>query len=406
MSKLNYPFEPVAQEDWVLQIQKELRDQADRITFTDDIEGLALNITQDPPFIPTISFQKKSGAMNCVHFERIQDEKESNRRMLLALMQGADSLFIRIEKEQVDWNMVFQQIELAYIHTDILIQDESQLISIKDQLSSDAFAQITLVNDIISHTAIDHCQSYFNGFELQQIGAYSMDELSTILCSYHQHLSNGNNGNVLFSVGLGNHYFVQIAKLRALHYLIQKLNRLHGLTSDNYRIHAHVGWLNKSLKDPHTNLLRQTTEGMAAYGGVADGIVIHPWDEYAKEGKDDFTLRMSININNLLSEEAHFNWVIDPMKGSRILEGLSTQLIEKTWLRIQKLSDMDESSMISSVLTEIEQTRQKRVSKWQQGEEKWIGINAYMNNEQSKAKTWGKLPSYLGKEYLIVEKNC
>jgi DNA-binding MltR family transcriptional regulator len=98
MSKLNYPFEPVAQEDWVLQIQKELRDQADRITFTDDIEGLALNITQDPPFIPTISFQKKSGAMNCVHFERIQDEKESNRRMLLALMQGADSLFIRIEK--------------------------------------------------------------------------------------------------------------------------------------------------------------------------------------------------------------------------------------------------------------------------------------------------------------------
>ena len=186
---------------------------------------------------------------------------------------------------------------------------------------------------------------------------------------------------------------------------MHKLNGIHGLEKANYRLHAHIGWMNKSLKDPYTNLLRQTTEAMSAYGGVVNALIIHPWDEYSKEGKEDFTLRMAINIYNLLSEEAHFNWVQDPMKGSRIVEGLTNQIIEKTWSRIQQLTDMDESSMISSAISQIEKTRQQRIAKWQQAEEKLIGINSFLNTDLGKVNTWGVLPSYLGKEYLIVEKN-
>ena len=131
MSNLNYPFVPVAHEEWVLQIQKELRDQTERMLFKDSIEGLELDVTEPLSRISPIDFSSFREPINNVHFERIQTEKESNRCMLLALMQGANALFIQIEKEEVNWNIVFDNIELAYIRTEIIIQQSAQLDSLK-----------------------------------------------------------------------------------------------------------------------------------------------------------------------------------------------------------------------------------------------------------------------------------
>lgn len=404
MSNLNYPFEPVAHEDWVLQIHKELRGQTEQIEFKDSIEELELNITEVPTHILTISSPSDSNEVNSVHFERIVDEKESNRRILLALMQGANALFIRIEKEQVDWKLVFDQIELAYIRTEILMQGKAQISDLTIQLTKEQLSHIVLLSDELRDQNRSTCIPYFNGFELQQIGANAQQELSLIATAYHHYLSEGNRSEVVFSVGVGSQYFVQMAKIRALHYLIQKIAALHGVAHPAYRIQAHIGWTNKSLKDPYTNLLRQTTEAMSAYAGGVQGLVIHPWDEYAQEGKEDFTLRMSLNVYNLLNDEAHFDWVHDPMKGSRIVEALTVQIVEKTWGRIQSLSEVHGKELIDTCLSDIDQIRLKREDAWLSGKEKLIGVHSFLNNDESKAKSWGTLPYYLGKEYLTVER--
>ena len=404
MSNLNYPFEPVAHEDWVLQIHKELRGQTEQIEFKDSIEELELNITEVPTNLLTISSPSESNEVNSVHFERIVDEKESNRRILLALMQGANALFIRIEKEEVDWKLVFDQIELAYIRTEILVQGEAQISELNTQLTKEQLSHIVLLSDELRDQNRSTCIPYFNGFELQQIGANAQQELSLIATAYHHYLSEGNRSEVVFSVGVGSQYFVQMAKIRALHYLIQKIAALHGVAHPAYRIQAHIGWTNKSLKDPYTNLLRQTSEAMSAYAGGVQGLVIHPWDEYAQEGKEDFTLRMSLNVYNLLNDEAHFDWVQDPMKGSRIVEALTVQIVEKTWGRIQSLSEVHGKELIDTCLSDIDQTRLKREDAWLNGKEKLIGVHTFLNNDESKAKSWGTLPNYLGKEYLTVER--
>jgi methylmalonyl-CoA mutase len=404
MSNLHYPFEPVAHEDWVLQIHKELRGQTEQIEFKDSIEELELNITEVPTHLLSISSPSESNEVNSVHFERIADEKESNRRILLALMQGANALFIRIEKEQVDWKLVFDQIELAYIRTEILVQGEAQISELTTQLTKEQLTHIVLLADELIDQNRANCIPYFNGFELQQIGANAQQELGTIATAYHHYLSEGNRSEVVFSVGVGSQYFVQMAKIRALHYLTQKIAALHGIAHPAYRIQAHIGWMNKSLKDPYTNLLRQTSEAMSAYAGGVQGLVIHPWDEYAQEGKEDFTLRMSLNVYNLLNDEAHFDWVHDPMKGSRILEALTVQIVEKTWERIQSLSEVHGKEFLDTCLSDIDQTRMKREDAWMSGKEKLIGVHSYLNNEESKAKSWGTLPNYLGKEYLTVER--
>ena len=404
MSNLNYPFEPVAHEDWVLQIHKELRGQTEQIEFKDSIEELELNITEVPTNLLTISSPSESNEVNSVHFERIVDEKESNRRILLALMQGANALFIRIEKEQVDWKLVFDQIELAYIRTEILVQGEVQISELTTQLTKEQLSHIVLLSDELTYQNRSTCLPYFNGFELQQIGANAQQELSLIATAYHHYLSEGNRAEVVFSVGVGSQYFVQMAKIRALHYLIQKIAALHSIAHPAYRIQAHIGWTNKSLKDPYTNLLRQTSEAMSAYAGGVQGLVIHPWDEYTLEGKEDFTLRMSLNVYNLLNDEAHFDWVQDPMKGSRIVEALTVQIVEKTWGRIQSLSELHGKELIDKCLSDIDQTRLKREDTWLSGKEKLIGVHTFLNNDESKAKSWGTLPNYLGKEYLTVER--
>ena len=404
MSNLNYPFEPVAHEDWVLQIHKELRGQTEQIEFKDSIEELEFYITEVPSHLLTISSPSESNEVNSVHFERIVNEKESNRRILLALMQGANALFIRMEKERVDWKLVFDQIELAYIRTEILMQGEAQISELRTQLTKEQLSHIVLLSDELRDQNRSSCVPYFNGFELQQIGANAQQELSLIATAYHHYLSEGNRSEVVFSVGVGSQYFVQMAKIRALHYLIQKIAALHGIAHPAYRIQAHIGWTNKSLKDPYTNLLRQTSEAMSAYAGGVQGLVIHPWDEYAQEGKEDFTLRMSLNVYNLLNDEAHFDWVQDPMKGSRIVEELTVQIVEKTWGRIQSLSEVHGKELIDTCLSDIDQTRLKREDAWLSGKEKLIGVHSYLNNDESKAKSWGTLPNYLGKEYLTVER--
>ena len=155
MSNLHYPFEPVAHEDWVRQIHKELRDQTEDIEYKDAIEGLSITITDSPKIILPISTPSDSIHVNNVHYERITNEKDSNRRILLALMQGADALFIRCEGNSIDWKIVLNQVELAYIRTEILVQNDGQLADLNAQLSNEQLNHIILLKDAFNPNTND-----------------------------------------------------------------------------------------------------------------------------------------------------------------------------------------------------------------------------------------------------------
>lgn len=395
MANLNYPFDPVTQEDWVLKIQKELRDHSERTTFHDSFEELTLSITDAPK--NTIEFQQipNDQVFDSVHYEFVDEETESNRRILLALMSGANALFIESRKKNPQWKKILDGVETAYIQVDILLHNEEEMSQLAQQLSDEERSHLNMVFD---------GTTYYHGFALQQCGANSITEMSFILQQYHRHLSSGGHPQVVFSLGIGSNYFVQIAKIRAFHYLIQKLNRIHG-QANAYRLLAEIGWTNKSLKDPYTNLLRQTTEAMSAYAGGVHGVVIHPWDEFATEGKEDFTLRMSLNISNLLLEEAHFDWVQDPMKGSRIVEALTEQFIEKTWMEIQSFSQFTAEEVQKKTMDKIQDSRMKQLDAYRNGTLSFIGLNTFLNADTSKAKSWSKLPNYMGMNYMNFEIN-
>ena len=58
-----------------------------------------------------------------------------------------------------------------------------------------------------------------NGFHLEQIGANSIDQLSTILYFAESLIGKMEPKNISFEIGIGSNFFLELAKVRALKWL-------------------------------------------------------------------------------------------------------------------------------------------------------------------------------------------
>ncbi len=78
--------------------------------------------------------------------------------------------------------------------------------------------------------------------------------------------------SITFSFSIGANYFFQIAKLRAFRMMWAQAAASFGVPRENARarIHARTSRWNKTIYDPHVNILRATTEAMSAALGSAD----------------------------------------------------------------------------------------------------------------------------------------
>lgn len=121
-------------------------------------------------------------------------------------------------------------------------------------------------------------------------------------------------------VPLMGNYFLQIAALRALRFLFSAQREdVKSLT-----IYC-TATPDKTDEDMHSNLLRYTTQAMAAIIGAADAIYVPPFDETDKNGA--FQTRISTNIQHILKEESYFAEVVDPSHGSYYIEALTDAII-------------------------------------------------------------------------------
>lgn len=136
--------------------------------------------------------------------------------------------------------------------------------------------------------------------------------------------------NLHFTFSTGPVYFMEIAKLRAARMLWALISREWDNSSDSSKgmyIHSHSLLWNKTIFDPYVNMLRNTTEAMAAIIGGCDALTILPFDACYRT-PDDFSERMARNVQLTLKEEASFGKVADPAAGSWFIENLTNLLAE------------------------------------------------------------------------------
>jgi methylmalonyl-CoA mutase len=143
---------------------------------------------------------------------------------------------------------------------------------------------------------------------------------------------------ILFSISLGTHHFLAIAKLRAARRLWARVVEACGGTPGAavMRIHSRVSKRVLTLRDPYVNLLRNTVACYAACLGGAQAITSVPFDSVAGL-PDAQSRRIARNTLLVLQHEAQLHRVIDPPGGSWYLDWLTDAVAEKAWAIFQEV---------------------------------------------------------------------
>ena len=102
------------------------------------------------------------------------------------------------------------------------------------------------------------------------------------------------------------------------------------------RIAARTSRWNKTVYDPHVNILRGTTEAMAAALGGADLVTVAPFDACYKE-PDEASRRLARNTQLLLKHEAWLGRVADAGGGSYYVEAMTDPLAGEGWKLMQEI---------------------------------------------------------------------
>jgi methylmalonyl-CoA mutase len=141
-----------------------------------------------------------------------------------------------------------------------------------------------------------------------------------------------------FAVTVGTNFFMEIAKLRALRMLWSHVVAVAGGSEQAQRLSLHVRtsqW-NKTILDPHTNMLRTTVEALAGVLGGCDSMQVGAFDEVIRQ-PDDFSQRIARNSQLILQKECELGRVADPAGGSWYVETITAELANSAWSFLQEV---------------------------------------------------------------------
>ena len=196
--------------------------------------------------------------------------------------------------------------------------------------------------------------------------------------------------HLTFSVG--SNYFLEIAKIRAARLLWPQLLNAYGLDSrqQNDRtlyIHAESSEWNKTIFDPYANLIRASTEAMAAVIGGCDSLTLHPHDRFYNQ-PDAFSKRIARNTHLILKEEAKMDQVADPAAGSYYIEKLTNEFARRAWEQFQEVEQQGglmESLKNGFIQTSIGESRKEKQRRVATRERIFVGTNKYPNPDERKS---------------------
>jgi methylmalonyl-CoA mutase len=188
---------------------------------------------------------------------------------------------------------------------------------------------------------------------------------------------------ILFSISVGTHHFLAIAKLRAARRLWGQVVEACGGSADAaaIRLHSRVSKRVLTHRDPHVNLLRNTVACFAAGIGGAEAITSVPFDSVAAL-PDSFSRRIARNTLLVLQGEAHLQAVIDPPGGSWYHGWLTEQLAQKAWgifQEIERTGGMLRAIQSGWVANQIDSAFRPRAKNLARRKEGITGVSEFPN---------------------------
>lgn len=422
-------FNAVNQKAWISQIETDLKGKsiAETLHYTDDIEGINYKShyhkeeiqskDEDPGQLPyTRGANFKSNDWTLIHIQEEGNPKDMNKSILHALMNGATGLELNLfhfDKEAC--KTILKDIAFEYITTSIIYNTEEQKRFLENLIKSNEGYNGSIIgtSEVFTTESPKIRTHIVDGSQVQRAGGNNVQEVSYLLHNghivFHRLIEIGLSPDdaatkIKFKIGIGSNYFLEIAKIRSFRRLwseiVNAYNPDHSCSCLAY-VQAVTGSLNKSLKDPYTNLLRQTTEAMSAVVAGVDELLVLPYNWRAANPDLKRPQRLSKNIGLILKEESYLDKVIDPSGGSYSLESLTEEVIDKSWSLFQNL----EKEGVSYLFPLVAETKQKRIDAIESKESTLIGVNKYLNEDKTNEQWQDPVKLTVGAE-LILEREC
>ncbi len=241
---------------------------------------------------------------------------------------------------------------------------------------------------------------------LHEAGAHSIQELGFAIAMGVERLAELTREKsvedaakeIEFVLAVGPSYFIEIAKLRAARLLwAQAVAAFNPKSPDacTMRLHVRTPRRNKSLFDPHTNLLRAATEALSAVIGGCDKLTIEAFG---------FEKHLAVNIQRILQEESHLDAVADPAGGSYYIETLTDSIAKEAWKLFQQVEaegGYSKALASGSIAKALEASRAARDKALSSRRRSMVGVNNYPNlmekdpsSENIPAALKSPLPNY------------
>lgn len=406
-NKLFSEFEPISSKQWKQQIQFELKGADYNETLIwESPDGIKVK-----PFYhadetkDSMTSSKSANSFKILQKIYVHDIAKSNAKALDTLKRGAESIYFTIENENCVFAELMQNLPLESItyyfnlpFLSVSFCDQINEFALKNKVKCiillDPIGQLAKEGNWFNSSNNDFdalnilASKETNGFinintqTYQNAGATSVQQLAYTLAHVNEYFNRILNLNqpITIEVAIGTNYFFEIAKLRALRLLFNTLAKEYNHNFD-CTIIATPTKRNKTLYDYNVNMLRTTTECMAAILGGADEVANLAYDAiYHKD--NEFGDRISRNQLLILKNESYFDKVNNPADGAYYIETLTEQLAEKA---LELFKDVEANGGLITQLIEgtiqrkINESAQKEQELFDTGKEVLIGTNKYPN---------------------------
>lgn len=257
-----------------------------------------------------------------------------------------------------------------------------------------------IIADIFRYTAAK--MPKFNsisisGYHMQEAGATAELELAYTLADGLEYVRTGLAAGMSiddfaprlsFFWAIGMNTFMEVAKMRAGRLIWAKL--IKGFEPKNpksmaLRTHCQTSGYSLTAQDPYNNVARTALEALAAALGGTQSLHTNALDE-AIALPTDFSARIARNTQIYLQKETGITAAIDPMGGSRYVEYLTSQLVNKAWALIQEVEAL--GGMTKAIETglpklRIEEAAARKQARIDSGKEIVVGVNRYQIEEET-----------------------
>jgi methylmalonyl-CoA mutase len=437
-------FSPTTKADWLRQVQRDLKDELalERLRwqtpdgfvmepyYTDD-SGAILSGDEpqmqnpsggEPRGVAALHQKNIPGWLNAPEPTLTNSTKTDNATLRNALDNGADALVLTVT-DTTDLTRLLDGIKLSTSPVFFRIQAEemvNQLIAnlkqiapyqLKGGLLFDPVAYPQPPTDQTRERLAEATRQTLDsprfgtvcadGSQFHNAGATASQELAFVLSSlaeqYDWLTDNGFTMSQLvpktiISLSVGTSYFMEIAKLRALKVLWHQFIGHWPLVIGDWSlvghyplIHCQTSVFQETTASPYTNLLRATTEAMAAVIGGCDALTVRPYDAATGQIADqptDFSARIARNVSNLLRHESYFSVVTDPAKGSYYVETLTAKLTQTAWalfLEIENQGGLAKATESGFVLAELTRSYEAQKEAIANGQRVVVGVTKFQS---------------------------